>query len=198
MITIGLIGGTGAGKSEVARLLAARGAALYDVDRLAQETYAPGGAGYEAVVRAFPEALTAGAIDRRGLGTIVFGDASAMRRLTDIVWPLTRARMAALKQEEQTKGTAVLVFDVAVLIEAGWRDLVDLVWFVRASEPVRRERLRRRGLDDPTIDRRFEAQGDRDALAAQASRIIENEGTLADLAQAIDEAWEATFPQRSV
>ncbi|MGE3845102.1 MAG: dephospho-CoA kinase, partial [Vicinamibacterales bacterium] len=92
MLTIGLTGGIATGKSSVARMLAHRGAVVLDVDRVAHETYAVGTAGFAAVVGAFGTEIVGAdaAIDRRALGRVVFSDPLQLRRLTDIVWPLTR------------------------------------------------------------------------------------------------------------
>ena len=76
VITVGLTGGIGSGKSEVARLLAAHGAVVVDADALAREAVAPGTPGLAAVVAEFgPEVLAAdGSLDRAALGRVVFAD----------------------------------------------------------------------------------------------------------------------------
>ena len=76
MLKVGLTGGIGAGKSEVSRLLVARGAVLIDADRIAREVVAPGTPGLAAVVEAFGEEVLAadGSLDRPRLGSIVFTD----------------------------------------------------------------------------------------------------------------------------
>jgi dephospho-CoA kinase len=193
MITIGLIGGIASGKSEVARLLRELGAETLDADRVAHETYAPGTQGFAAVVDAFgPEVAGAdGGIDRRRLGALVFAEAAAMRRLTDIVWPLTRELLAQRKQEAAARGTAVLVLEAAVLIEAGWQDLADEVWLVRAPVAAVRSRLReRRGLSAADTEARI-AVRDLAPLAAAATVVIENDGDLEALARRVDVAWQA-------
>src|SRR5439155_8816703 len=140
--TIGLTGGISSGKSTVADLLARRGARVIDVDRLGHETYAPGTPGFAAVREAFGPAIVAsdGNIYRAALGRIVFADAGERRRLTDLVWPLLRERIGGLI-EERKSDRGVLVFDAAVLFEAGWQDLFDEVWVVIAPSDVVRERL---------------------------------------------------------
>ncbi|UCG41653.1 MAG: dephospho-CoA kinase, partial [Acidimicrobiia bacterium] len=69
-----LTGGIGSGKSTVAGILAARGADVIEADRLGHAVLAPDGAAHAAVVERWPEVATGGAIDRRALGRIVFGD----------------------------------------------------------------------------------------------------------------------------
>lgn len=75
-----------------------------------------------------------GTIDRRKLGPIVFSSKAKMDALNAIVWPV----IAKLFQEEvdrlvKTQGVKVIVLEAAVLIEAGWENLVDEVWVVTCS-----------------------------------------------------------------
>jgi len=93
---IGLTGGIGTGKSTVAAMLAARGAAVVDADRIAREVVEPGTAGLEAVAGAFgPEVVTAsGALDRARLAAIVFADPESRLRLEALTHPLILARIA--------------------------------------------------------------------------------------------------------
>ena len=192
MITIGLTGAIASGKSEVARRLEARGAFRVDADRVAQETYAPGGPAYDAVVRAFgPEVVSPdGAIDRRRLGALVFADAARLRRLTDIVWPPTKESLAAIVQKQAAAGTGVLVLEAAVLLQAGWDRLVDEVWLVRAPLAAARQRLQRsRGLTPDEVEARLGAAAAPDP--ARAGLVIDNDAGLADLEAKVDAAWQA-------
>ncbi|NXG53367.1 COASY synthase, partial [Psilopogon haemacephalus] len=86
---IGLTGGTGSGKSSIARLLGHLGAFVIDADKLGHAAYSPGGPAYEQVVATFgAEILNQdGTINRRVLGAKVFGNQEKLKSLTDIVWP---------------------------------------------------------------------------------------------------------------
>ena len=192
MITLGLTGAIAAGKSEVARLLAARGAFLVDADRVAQETYAPGGPAYDAVVRAFGRDILAqdGSIDRRRLGALVFADAARLKQLTEIVWPPTTESLAAIIRRQAEAGSRVLVLEAAVLLQAGWDRLVDEVWLVRAPLAVARERLQRgRGLTPEEVEARLAARVEPDV--ARADIVIDNDGDLAALERKVEDAWTA-------
>ena len=192
MFSIGLSGGIAGGKSSVSRLLAARGAHVFDADRLAHETYAPGTAGHNAIVGAFgPGVLDSeGGIDRAALGRIVFADEAARARLNAIVWPLVRARIESLQRAERAVDTAVLVIEAAVLLEAGWRDLFDEVWLVRAPAAAVRERLIERGsLSPEDAAARIAAQPDDEARLAQVDVVIDNAGDVAELEQRTEAAW---------
>jgi dephospho-CoA kinase len=177
----------------VARLLAERGARIVDADQLVHQAYAPATPGFDAVVEAFGPEIVApdGRIDRARLGSAVFSDAEQMKRLTDIVWPLARELAEAIKRESEQQDVAVLVIEAPLLIEAGWRDLVDQVWFVRAPEHATRERLARlRHLGPEAIEARLTAR--KQSLAQEAGaadQIIENDGDLSALARRVDDAW---------
>lgn len=191
MIKVGLIGGIAAGKSEVARMLRELGARVVDADHLAHQAYAPGTPGREAVLRAFGQEIAApdGSIDRAKLGALVFGDTGRLKQLTDIVWPLT----GRLAQEQirlaEAEGVEVFVLEAAVLVEAGWRGLVDEVWLVRAPLAQVRQRLRGRGLDDAAIDARLASRDRLAEAAAEASLVIENDAGLPELAARVQAAW---------
>ncbi len=192
VFTIGLTGGIASGKSSVARLLGGHGARVLDADHLAHATYAPGSPGHAAILQAFGSGVLAadGTIDRRALGGLIFADEAARGRLNAIVWPLARLRIEALKRAEVEVGTAVLVIEVALLIEAGWQDLVDEVWLVRAPDAAVRERLlERSGLDDTEADARIAAQPDTAGRVPYADVVIDNEADLGALARRVAEAW---------
>src|SRR3954447_22778116 len=115
VLSIGLTGGIGSGKSTVAALLAERGAVVVDADRIAREVVESGTAGLAAVVAAFGDGvLTAdGALDRPALAAIVFADPDARARLDGIVHPLVRQRATELMSD--LPGDAVVVQDVPLL-----------------------------------------------------------------------------------
>ncbi|NXN71967.1 COASY synthase, partial [Himantopus himantopus] len=95
---IGLTGGTGSGKTSIAKLLGQLGAFLIDADKLGHAIYVPGGPAYEQVVVAFgAEILNEdGTINRKVLGAKVFGNQERLKSLTDIVWP----EMARMVKEQ--------------------------------------------------------------------------------------------------
>jgi dephospho-CoA kinase len=191
MITIGLCGSIAAGKSEVSKLLTALGATVVDADRVAHETYAPGTDGIGQLTAAFgPEILAEdGSVDRRKLGAAVFGDAGKLDRLSAIVWPLTRRRVEQLKAEAESAGAPVFVIEAPLLVEAGWLDLVDQVWFVKATPEVALERLRGRGHSDEEARSRLAARTGIDQAEAAADVIIDNSGTLDALREQVNRLW---------
>ena len=96
MITIGLTGGIGSGKSTVAQMLVDRGAAFVNADLVGHRSYLKGTATYEQLVAEFGREIVGagGEVDRQRLGRRVFGDPQARERLNDIVWPAMAELMA--------------------------------------------------------------------------------------------------------
>src|SRR5262245_22651211 len=101
VLKVGLTGGIGSGKSEGSRRLAAKGAVVIDADKIAREVVEPGTAGLRAVVAEFGEGVLRqdGALDREGLGAIVFADKARLAALNAIVHPLVGARVAELLEQ---------------------------------------------------------------------------------------------------
>ena len=129
MVVIGLAGGIGTGKSEVARILGELGAIVLEADRMGHAVYLPNSDGFREVVDTFGEDVVGedGEIDRRALGGKVFGNPEAMEKLNGIAWPRIKQMLADGIKENQEAGAQVVVMDAAIMIEAGWTDLSDEV-----------------------------------------------------------------------
>lgn len=111
---------------------------MIDADKMGHLSYAKGTACLDELVSHFgTEVLDSktGEVDRATLGGIVFADKAQMAALNAIVWPAIRAlleREIARVRKGEEGAVRVVVLEAAVLLEAGWTDLVDEVW---AGEP---------------------------------------------------------------
>jgi dephospho-CoA kinase len=191
MVTVGLTGGIGAGKSEVSRLLSSYGAVLVDADRIAREVVEPGTPGLAAVVAEFGEGVLAadGSLDRPKLGGIVFSDAERLRALNAIVHPLVRDRSAEL--ERAAGPGSVVVHDVPLLAENGLAPLYDVVVVVDAAPGTQVDRLvRLRGMPEGDARARMAAQAGREQRLAVADVVIDNDGPLEELEPQVRRLWE--------
>ncbi|MFJ4324727.1 dephospho-CoA kinase [Streptomyces tricolor] len=191
MLTVGLTGGIGAGKSEVSRLLVEHGAVLIDADRIAREVVAPGTPGLAAVVDAFGADILAadGSLDRPRLGSIVFADPEKLAVLNAIVHPLVGARSREL--ENAAAEDAVVVHDVPLLTENGLAPLYDVVIVVDASPETQLDRLvRLRGMTEEDARARMAAQASREQRREIADIVIDNDVPLDALRKRVAEVWD--------
>ncbi|MBM3948661.1 MAG: dephospho-CoA kinase [SAR202 cluster bacterium] len=199
MFVIGLTGGIGTGKSVVAKMLRRLGAAVIDADEVGHEAYLPGTEGLREVVRAFGKGILGpdGAVDRKKLGALVFGEPEALKRLNAILRPrmynMMKDRLAQFKE----RGSQVAVVDAAVLIEAGWDELADEVWVVTAPAEAVLERLKQRpNLDERAIQSRMQAQPTQEERIKHADVVIDNSGSLDALERLVRELWDSRVIKR--
>ena len=181
-LRVGLTGGIGAGKSEVARRLAAYGAVVIDADAVARDVVAPGTPGLAELVREFGEDVlrSDGSLDRERLGELVFADGSLRMKLNAIVHPRVGERMREL--EQAAGGAAIVVHDVPLLAENHLAGNFDLVVVVDVPVRVQAERLmRERGLSRSQAEARMQAQASRQERLAIATIVVDNSGSLAEL-----------------
>ncbi|AJP01539.1 dephospho-CoA kinase [Streptomyces cyaneogriseus subsp. noncyanogenus] len=190
MLSVGLTGGIGAGKSEVSRLLVECGAVLIDADRIAREVVEPGTPGLEAVVAAFGEEVLAedGGLDRPRLGSLVFADPEKLAVLNSIVHPLVGARSREL--EAAAAEDAVVVHDVPLLTENGLAPLYDVVVVVDADPATQLDRLvRLRGMSEQDARARMAAQATREQRREIADIVIDNDVPLEELRRRVKDVW---------
>ena len=199
MLLVGLTGNIAAGKSTVARLLAARGATLVDADLLAREAVRPGTPALAAIVgRWGPGVLSPdGALDRPALRARVFDDPAELEALNAIVHPeVGRLRDRALA-EARARGDRLVVCDVPLLFERDLAGEFDVVVLVDAPRDLRLERLvHERGLREPEAMAMIAAQMPAELKRARADYVIDNDGPLPVLSDRVTEVW-ATLDRRA-
>ncbi len=195
MLRVGLTGGIGSGKSEVARRLAEHGAVLIDADVAAREVVVPVSPGLARIAAAFGDSVLRpdGSLNRERLGEIVFGDPGLRAKLNEIVHPLVGAWMqAAERAAVQAAGPPgpVIVHDVPLLAESRGRDGFDVVLVVDVPSELQVERLvRLRGMAPGQARARLAAQASREQRLAVADVVIDNSGTLEELDRRVAEVW---------
>jgi dephospho-CoA kinase len=191
---VGLTGGIGSGKSAVSDLLRQLGAIVVDADALAREAVAPGSDGLaEVVAELGGDVLAAdGSLDRVAVAAKVFADPSARARLEAIIHPRVRRRAAEIEARARSVDPgAVVVHDVPLLVETGQQDAYDVVLVVDVPVPVQVDRLvRLRGMSQDEARGRIAAQADREARLAAADVVVDNSGTLDDLARRVRQVWD--------
>ena len=190
---IGLTGGIASGKSTVAQALGDRGAYIIDADKLGHTAYLAGSGAFDQVVAAFGTDIVAddGEIDRRKLGGKVFGNESALRQLTDIVWPSIRAMAEKeIADAQRSAPERIVVLEAAVLIEADWLDLADQIWVTVVKPAVAIERAcARDNLSEDAVRTRLDAQLSNDERRSYADHVIDNSSDEAHLLAQVESLW---------
>ncbi|MCX7706455.1 MAG: dephospho-CoA kinase [Anaerolineae bacterium] len=189
-LVIGLTGPIGSGKSHVRNVLVSLGAEGIDADLLAHQVIAPDGPAFEPVLAAFGRDLLGpdGTIDRRRLAAIVFSDAQALARLEAIVHPAVSQAVAA---RIAASTAPAVVIEAIKLLESGLsRALCDEVWVTQCTPRQQLARLKKsRGMSAEEVRRRLAHQMPAAEMAAQAGRVIDTRGTMAETALKVLGAW---------
>jgi dephospho-CoA kinase len=189
MLRLGLTGGIGSGKSTVAGLLVALGAAVVDADAISRQLTAPGGSALPEIARQFgADFITAaGALDRDRMRALAYADPAARGRLEAIIHPLVGREVQAQTRAALQAGHRCAVFDIPLLVESGrWRQQLDRVLVVDCSTGLQCERVMARSqLPRAGVEAIIAAQASREQRLAAADLVIFNEGL--SLAQLADE-----------
>jgi dephospho-CoA kinase len=153
MITLGLTGSIGMGKSATAQMFVDEGCPVYDADAEVHRVYARGGAAVGPVEAAFPGVVEDGAVNRARLSERVVGDHAAMDRLNAVVWPLLGSARREFFRKAEEDGVPIVVLDIPLLFETGGERNMDAVVVVSAPAEVQRARvLAREGMSEAKLD----------------------------------------------
>ena len=194
---LGLTGGIGSGKSTVARMLVAHGAALLDADQMARTVTGPEGAAMAAIARAFGTGLVdaTGALDRDRMRALVFAQPAARQQLEAIVHPLVAELSRQRAQDAIEAGRRLLVFDIPLLVESGMRlPEMHAVLVVDCRQETQIERvMARNALPRAAIESILAAQATRAARRAAADAVLYNDGLSLPALQAQVDALACRF-----
>ncbi|MGN1472467.1 MAG: dephospho-CoA kinase [Eubacteriales bacterium] len=189
MLVIGLTGGSGAGKSTVARMLADYGGTVCDADALYATMTCVSSAVTKALADTFGPSVLApdGALNRAALAAIVFPDPDQLRLLNQTVHPFVLAEMAERMKESQKAGKPYLVLDAPQLFESGADRMCSLTVAVLAPRGIRTARITARdGISTEAAERRMNAQLPDDFFRERCDFVLENNGDAASLRAACD------------
>lgn len=181
MRIIGLTGGIACGKSTISQTLRELGAAIVDGDVLSRELTAPGGIALPAIRQRFGAEvfLPGGELNRRALGSIVFGDDAARAALDSIMQPLLYDLILRDIEAARRQGRAVCVLDMPLLYEKGIDTLCDTVWCASLPVETQLERLMARdGFTREETLQRLDSQLPTAEKAARADVVIDTSGPI--------------------
>lgn len=180
-VSVGLTGNIAAGKSTVASLWSDVGVPVASADDLARQVVEPGSLGLSEVVETFGEDIleSDGCLNRDKLGSIVFEDEEARRRLEGILHPRIRVLRDRWMREPMAGRNAICVSEIPLLFEVGLEDQFDVTVLVEASEEVRLRRLREmRGLSAERARAIMDTQMAPGIKRERATHLLVNEGEL--------------------
>lgn len=177
---IGLTGGIGSGKSTVARVWVACGAALVDADAISRRLTAPGGAAIDSLAKQFgPEIITAeGAMNRERMRQMAFADPAVKTQLEAIIHPLVKQESDWQASLAVSAGHACIVLDIPLLVESRrWRQQLDRVVVVDCSCETQITRvMARSALPRDAVEKIIAGQASRGQRLTAADVCIYNEG----------------------
>lgn len=196
MKIIGLTGGIGSGKSTVAGFLKEFGAYLIDADKIGHEAFRPGTPEWRDIVSVFGESILGPhhEINRAVLGKMVFGNPDAFARLNQIVHPRILEMVQSRLKELEQQGAGVVVLEVILLIEAGWKSMVDEIWVTVASQATILRRLKaRNNFSEEESLTRIRAQSTNEERLKHADIVIDTNCTLEELKVKVKKLWDALY-----
>lgn len=181
MIIIGITGGVGSGKSRVLYDLSENhGAYIVEADKLAHTLMEPGQSIYNEIVKNFGrEILKEKApyeIDRQKLGDIVFSDKDKLKLLDSISHPAVKKNILWQIETKKAEGVKIFVIEAALLIQDGYKEICDEIWYVWVSKEERIKRLaKQRGYTKSKCISMFNSQEDDDYYKKYADFTINNQ-----------------------
>lgn len=197
-LVIGLIGGIGSGKSQVAAAFAAKGARVVSGDQLAHEALRQPEVQERIAGRWGREMLDdKGEVNRRRLAGIVFADPAQRRALEEMVHPWIQRRIRAeVDAARMDPVVRLVVLDAAIMLEAGWDGVCDRLVYVDAPRPLRLHRVaEQRGWTEKEVEARERAQMPLTDKAARADHKLDNAASLEHLDRQITDllrSWGLT------
>lgn len=178
---IGITGGVGSGKSRILQYIRDNyNCKIVTADDMANEVKGPGEECYDRIVALLGDDILTddGRIDHGKMAAKIYADKDLLKKVNSIIHPAVIGRIKAMGNEEREKGSLDYFFiEAALLIECGFNDYVDEMWYIYSDKDVRRQRLKSsRGYDDAKIDAIMKSQLSDEQYRAGSDVVIDNDG----------------------
>lgn len=181
MKTIGITGGVGSGKTAILSYIRGKyNCRIILADEAAHKVKEPGQACYDRLVALLSEEVLAedGTIDKQKMAAMIFDSTKLLNQVNDIIHPAVKELIQHTIEEERTLNRHDFLFiEAALLIEGGYLEILDEIWYIYAGEEIRRERLRlSRGYSEDKMDAIISSQLSEEEFRKHCSVVIDNSG----------------------
>lgn len=192
MRLIGITGGVGAGKSEILRYIRQHYLCeIYLADQVAHEVKMPGQECYRQLVELMGSGILMpdGTIDRMAMASRIFVDKNLLFKVNEIVHPaVQKYLLEKIELAKQNPEIELFFIEAALLIETGYNDIVDEMWYIYADTELRKQRLiSERGYTEQKVSQIMASQLSEEAFRAQSNYTLDNNGALEESYRQIDE-----------
>ena len=189
-LVVGITGSLGSGKTEVARLLRAKGARVFNADLAAHKALRKGEPAAQAAVKLFGKSFLKknGDMDRKKLAARVFANPKELRQLNTLIHPGVIFECLGEIARVRREG-GILALDVPLLFESRMDCLADFIVVVTASASVVLKRAAKKGLSAPLTRKILASQWPVEKKIRRADWVIKNTGSLGDLRKKVSELW---------
>lgn len=141
---IGITGGVGSGKSEVLNYLKDRyEAVIMEADKTGHRLLSENKEVIADVIEFFGKEILneRGEIDREKLGRVCFENSEKLEALNQVIHPAVKKTFLLEVKEAEGQNKTVFVIEAALLIECGYKNDLDSLWYIYCDREVRIERL---------------------------------------------------------
>lgn len=200
---IGVTGGVGAGKSSLLSYIGEHyRCRICLADEAAHRVKEPGGPAWRGLVDLLGEEVLdgQGRIDRKKMADRIFADQALLQQVNAIVHPAVKAYLARrIEAAAREPETDFFFLEAALLIETGYREVVDELWYIHADRKIREQRLKNdRGYDAEKIGGIMAAQLSEEAFRRECDFVIDNSGDLQDACRQIDGRLQEIYRDRAL
>jgi dephospho-CoA kinase len=196
MKVIGITGGIGAGKTAVLSYMEKNyNCRILLADEAAHQVKEPGETCYFRLVELLGKEILdeEGRINRQRMAEKIFASPGLLARVNGVIHPAVKERiLSVIRRERKASVHDFLVIEAALLIEEGYLDVVDVMWYVHAGEETRRKRLKKsRGYSDEKIDSIMTKQLSEEQFRQYCQVVIDNDLSFEDTCRQVDQALES-------
>ena len=193
MYKLGITGGIGSGKSTASEIFKKKGAFIFDADSEAKNLFTKNNNLTQRIITTFgPQVTTNNQLDLKRLSEIVFSSKSLQNKLNEIIWPEVSQLMIEAAQKAENVGLKLFIVDAALLLEAGFIEFFNSILLITTYKPIRIERiLNRKNIPEDQIEKRMALQMPESEKKKLAHHIIENNGTLSELNDKLENYWDS-------